>query len=52
LIDHFNQKENPYWLVDMHAGAGIYDLSGQWAQKKMEYAQGIGNRGRMACGNP
>ena len=41
LIDHFNQKENPYWLVDMHAGAGIYDLSGQWAQKKMEYAQGI-----------
>ena len=42
LIDHFNQKESPYWLVDMHAGAGIYDLFGQWAQKKMEYAQGIG----------
>ena len=41
LIDHFNQKDTPYWLVDMHAGAGIYDLSGQWAQKKMEYALGI-----------
>ena len=41
IIDHFNQKETPYWLVDMHAGAGIYDLSGQWAQKKMEFAQGI-----------
>ena len=41
LIDHFNQKDSPYWLVDMHAGAGIYDLAGQWAQKKMEYAQGI-----------
>ena len=41
LIDHFNQKDSPYWLVDMHAGAGIYDLSGQWAQKKMEYAHGI-----------
>ena len=41
FIHHFNQKDSPYWLVDMHAGAGIYDLSGQWAQKKMEYAQGI-----------
>ena len=41
LLDHFNQKDSPYWLIDMHAGAGIYDLSGQWAQKKIEYAQGI-----------
>jgi len=41
LIDHFNQKDSPYWLVDMHAGAGIYDLAGQWAQKKGEYLEGV-----------
>lgn len=31
LLDHFNQKDAPWWLIDTHAGAGIYDLEGDWA---------------------
>lgn len=31
LLQHSNLKENPYWVIDTHAGAGIYDLQGEWA---------------------
>ncbi|NLC35118.1 MAG: 23S rRNA (adenine(2030)-N(6))-methyltransferase RlmJ [Alcaligenaceae bacterium] len=31
VLDHFNRKDNPYWIIDTHAGAGIYDLQGAWA---------------------
>src|SRR5690606_35605339 len=24
----------PYWVIDTHAGAGIYDMSGDWASGK------------------
>lgn len=42
IIDYYNQKEVAYYFIDLHAGAGLYDLGGQWAQKKTEYAEGIG----------
>lgn len=42
IMDYFNQKEVPYWFVDLHAGAGLYDLGGEWAQKRTEFAEGIG----------
>jgi len=42
IIDYYNQKDVPYWFIDLHAGAGLYDLGGQWAQKKSEFADGIG----------
>ncbi len=42
LINYYNQKEVAYWFIDLHAGAGLYDLGGQWAQKRTEYADGIG----------
>lgn len=45
ILDHFNQKEAPYWIVDTHAGAGIYDLQGDWAQKKAEFAGGVARLG-------
>lgn len=41
ILDYYNQKDAPYWFVDLHAGAGLYDLEGQWAQKKGEYLEGI-----------
>ena len=41
LLDHLNLKETPYTVVDTHAGAGLYDLGGEWAQKKAEYAEGV-----------
>lgn len=40
-LDHFNAKDAPYWVIDTHAGAGLYDLRGEWAQKKAEFADGI-----------
>lgn len=42
IFDHFNKKPAPYWVIDTHAGAGFYDLTGEWAQKKAEYVDGIG----------
>ena len=42
ILDHFNKKPAPYWIIDTHAGAGFYDLTGEWAQKKGEYIDGIG----------
>ena len=41
ILRYFNQKETPYWFIDLHAGAGLYDLEGQWAQKKGECLSGI-----------
>ena len=41
ILQYFNQKDTPYWYLDLHAGAGLYDLTGDWAQKKGEYSTGI-----------
>lgn len=42
VLDHLGQKDNAYWYIDTHAGAGLYDLTGQWAQKRGEFQEGIG----------
>ena len=42
VLRHLNAKEKGYRYVDTHAGAGGYSLEGRYAQKKGEYAQGIG----------
>lgn len=41
VLDYFNQKDKPYWVVDTHAGAGMYALSGEFAQKNAEFENGI-----------
>ena len=41
VLDYFNRKDKPYWYIDTHAGAGLYDLSGGEAQKVGEYRDGI-----------
>lgn len=41
ILKYYNEKDTPYWFIDLHAGAGLYDLEGQWAQKKGEYLDGI-----------
>lgn len=41
ILQYYNQKDAPYYFVDLHAGAGLYDLEGQWAQKIGEYIDGI-----------
>ncbi len=40
-LDHFNQKDAPYWVIDTHAGAGIYDLTDEWASKNSEHESGL-----------
>ena len=42
VLDYYNQKDKPYWYIDTHSGAGIYDLQGSEAQKVGEFADGIG----------
>ena len=41
ILDYFNQKDNPYWVIDTHAGAGIYDLTDEWATKNAEFVDGL-----------
>lgn len=41
LLDHYNKKENPYWVIDTHAGAGFYDLRSEWAMKNGEFIDGL-----------
>lgn len=41
VLDYFNQKDKPYWVMDTHAGAGAYRLSDAVANKTAEYRLGI-----------
>lgn len=40
-LQYFNAKDKPYWYIDTHSGAGLYDLRSSEAQKVGEYRQGI-----------
>lgn len=42
LLRHLAQKDTPFWVIDTHAGAGLYALEGEWAAKRSEFADGIG----------
>lgn len=42
LLRHLTQKEKPLWVVDTHAGAGLYSLEAAYATKRSEFATGIG----------
>ena len=41
VLDYFNQKDKPYWVVDTHAGAGMYALASEFSQKNAEFENGI-----------
>ncbi|MCS6766934.1 MAG: 23S rRNA (adenine(2030)-N(6))-methyltransferase RlmJ, partial [Candidatus Protistobacter heckmanni] len=41
LLDYLAQKPKPLLLADTHAGAGAYDLLGDYAQKSGEYTEGV-----------
>lgn len=40
-LSYFNQKDKPYWVIDTHAGAGLYQLNDAFASKNAEYETGI-----------
>jgi 23S rRNA (adenine2030-N6)-methyltransferase len=42
VLRHMNLKDKGWRYVDTHAGAGGYSLEGAYANKKAEYADGIG----------
>lgn len=41
LLQYLNQKDKPYWVIDTHAGAGLYALHEGFAAKNAEYRDGI-----------
>ena len=41
VLDYFNQKDKPYWVIDTHAGAGMYALASDFAQKNAEFKTGV-----------
>lgn len=42
LLRHLAQKDKPFWVIDTHAGAGLYDLGHRHAARLAEYEAGIG----------
>ena len=42
VLAYMNQKDKPYWVIDTHAGAGMYSLQSDYANTKSEYELGIG----------
>lgn len=42
IFEYLTQKDTGLTFVDTHAGAGLYDLRGDWANKRAEYLLGIG----------
>jgi len=39
---HLAQKDKPFWIIDTHAGAGLYTLDAGYATQLREYEAGIG----------
>lgn len=46
VLQYFNQKDKPYWVIDTHAGAGMYALKSEFSQKNAEFENGIA---RLVC---
>jgi 23S rRNA (adenine2030-N6)-methyltransferase len=42
VIEHLKLKPTPFRIIDTHAGVGLYDLTGEAAQKTGEWREGIG----------
>ena len=42
VLEHLKRKDAAFRVLDMHAGTGLYDLSGQEAGKTGEWVAGIG----------
>jgi 23S rRNA (adenine2030-N6)-methyltransferase len=41
ILLYMNQKDKPYWVIDTHAGAGMYSLESEYANTKGEYHHGV-----------
>ena len=52
ILDYLLQKDKPFCYHDSHAGAGLYSLLGEQAQKTSEYQTGIGKLWQYQPTNP
>ena len=41
VLTYMKQKDKPYWYIDTHAGAGLYQLKDGYASQNAEFEQGI-----------
>ena len=41
-LNYLNSKDKPYAVIDTHAGAGIYSLEAEHAERTGEYKNGVG----------
>jgi len=41
LVHYMGQKDKPFWVIDTHAGAGLYALDSGYATKLAEHQTGI-----------
>ncbi len=41
VLEYMNQKDKSYRVIDTHAGAGMYTLTSEYAQKNAEFETGI-----------
>ena len=42
LSRYLGQKDKPFWIIDTHAGAGLYELDSGYATQLKEFESGIG----------
>ena len=42
ILEHLTKKDKPFDYIDTHAGAGLYNLQSDHAEKLREYESGIG----------
>lgn len=41
ILDYFTRKDTPFWVIDTHAGAGMYALDDEWASQSGEVTEGL-----------
>jgi 23S rRNA (adenine2030-N6)-methyltransferase len=41
VLEYFKRKDKPFWYLDTHAGAGVYELESSEARKNAEFEGGI-----------
>lgn len=41
VLEHLRKKDKPFYVLDAHAGLGIYDLKSEQHQKTQESAEGV-----------
>jgi 23S rRNA A2030 N6-methylase RlmJ len=53
IVSYLGEKPAPFRVIDTHAGAGLYDLTGPEAARTGEWREGIGRsrapRRRRCC---